>query len=446
MKRQLFILFFFALWSKYNNEIKIIIRFLNACDSIQRRLIKWSFDSGGLALVVDRMWSSAYIFHGIAFGISSTLIPLYFVESLNGSLIDFGVMSSLAMLLSILASVYAGMLPEKYGRTKPFILISFILSGLILFGLSQVRSILLFQILYVLLGTSNSIYSPATRILISESYDKDDWSKMFAWHGLIVGLSNTVGLAICSLFVASIGYATLLFLCGPLVLASSFVGFVVIRDPPFFVERLISRLDRPVDDLVSVSYWLGSKSSPERFGIKTELNTTLFAVGTLFLVMASSSAFSSLPIFFSKVTIMAPQTIFTLFFIRSIVGSVSYVVVGRLLGVGDRALKLASVARALIAVLMPAIVFLPLLTPVIATLLLSGETFSWTLYALGSTMIIVDYAAEGTAGVYDALGNLGNVMGILFSGLIPGILGFNALFIFAFALFSIASLAYWKGV
>ena len=376
------------------------------------------------------------------------LIPLYFVDYLKGSLFDFGVMSAFTTIFSILTSVYAGRLSERYERSKPFIAISFLLSSVCLFALTQATNVFCFQILYILLGIANSIYPPSTRLLIAETYPKADWSRMFAWHNLIVGFSNTIGLAVCSLFVLSWGYGTLLFICAPLMLASFFLALVVVNDPPIYVERWLSRISRPIDEVESFSYWLGAKGNASRFGLKPTIRMSLFGVGTLTFIMAVSSAKSSLPVFLRDITGMAPSTIFAVYFCRSFFGSISYVVVGRLIGEGDggNAVKFASIARAVLVLLLPSIAFIPSLAPVVAVLLLSAMTFSWSLYSVGSSTVIVDYASEGSVGVYDALGGLGNVVGGLLSGLIPAMFSFNLLFIMASALFSIGFLIFWKSI
>ena len=325
---------------------------------------------------------------------------------------------------------------------------SFVLSSVLLFALTQATNVYLFQVLYILLVITNSIYPPSTRILIAETYQRADWSRMFAWHNLIVGFSNAFGLAICSLFVSSAGYRTLLFICAPLVLASFLAALVVVKDPPIYVERWLSRISRPIDDVASFSYWLSGKGSAGRFDLKPTIKMSLFGVGTLTFIMAASSAKSSLPIFLSDVTGMSPSTIFAIYFCRSFVGSISYVYVGRRIGEagGGHAVKFASIARAVLVLLLPSIAFLPSLAPVVAVVLLSAITFSWSLYSVGSSTVIIDYSSEGSVGVYDALGGLGNVVGSLLSGLLPALFSFNLLFITASALLLFTFLIFWKSM
>ena len=120
-------------------------------------------------------WYLAYFPYGVVFGILPVLVPLYFVGSLGGSLFDLGIMTSIATLLGIPTSIFFGQLPERFGRTKPFILASFISTGILLFFLAEVRNILLFQIIYILIAIADSLHSPSTSVFIAESYHKRSW-------------------------------------------------------------------------------------------------------------------------------------------------------------------------------------------------------------------------------------------------------------------------------
>jgi MFS family permease len=353
-------------------------------------------------------------------------------------------MSALASLFSIATSIYAGRLPEIFGRVKPFILFSFLISGLILFLLSQVEEIVLFQILYILLELSNSLYIPSTRILVAETYQRVDWNKMFARHSLILGLSSTTGLAICSFFVSSVGYKTLLSISAFLVLTSFIVALVVIKDPSFYIERWLSRINRPIDDVETLSYWLGSK----RYNLKPTVNMSLFGMGSIFFALATSSAFSSIAIFFNDIVFITPSVIFAIFMFRSLFGSFSYIIVERWLESwrGGDAIKIASFARAVLVLLLLVLAILPSLAPIIAVVLLSAIAFSWSIYSVDRSTIIMDYSPEGSIGIHGALRRSGIVVGNLLSGFIPMMFGFNFLFIMASILFLFSFIIFWRSI
>jgi predicted MFS family arabinose efflux permease len=171
----------------------------------------------------------------------------------------------------------------------------------------------------------------------------------------------------------------------------------------------------------------------------------LFGLGTTVFVMASSGAFSSLPIYLSSTALMTPSTIFAIYFVRSLIGSISYIIVGKIIGEnGENAVKTASLARAILVLIFVSVAFFPLLAPIVTVILLSTLEISWSMYAIGSNTVIMDYASEGSTGFYDALGSVGNFVGVLLSGAIPAIFSFNILFILASALFLAGFLLFWK--
>jgi MFS family permease len=374
------------------------------------------------------MWHFAFLFHGVAYGMLPTLSLLFFVEYLHGPLFDFGVTFAVATLVSIVTSICAGKLPERAGKVKPFIVGSFLCSSVALLACSQVRDVASFQVLFILLEASNSIHIPATRIFVAETYPRAAWSKMYARYHLIVGIAGTAGLAICSAFVSSVGYPTLLLTCAILVFASFLVACIVIEDPPFYIERWLNRVSRPIEDVEGLSYWLGSGGRTGRFTLTPTVNTPL-------------------PIFFTNVIHLAPSQTFAVFMVRSLFGAFSYVIVEKWLSErrdGD-AVKLASFTRVLLVLLLIPLAVLPLV-PIMASVVLSVVAFSWSLYAVDRSTIIMAYASDGSAGIHGALRRGGSMVGGILSGLIPSLFGFNLLFILASTLFGVAFVMFWRSM
>jgi hypothetical protein len=315
-----------------------------------------------------------------------------------------------------------------------------------LLALSQTTEIWIFQALYILLEGSNALHVPSTHLLIAETYQRADWSKMFAKHSLIVGFAGVIGLALCSLLVTYIGYGPILMVCAPLVFSSFFLALITIKDPPLYVERWLSRINRPIDDVESLSYWLSSEGSVRHFKLKPTVNLPLFGVGTFMFTLAASSAFGSLSVFLS--TVMAPSIIFSVFMFRSLFGTLSYVVVDRWLGAwrNGNAIKCASLARAILVLLLPCIALIPSLAPLLAIMVLSGVAFSRSLYSIDSNTIVLDYASTGSIGAFEALKRFGIVFGGFLSGVIPSILGFTSLFTIASVLFVISFTIFWTSI
>lgn len=398
-------------------------------------------------------WHYAYFPYSVAFSILSILIPLYLIDSLGGSLLDLGLLTSATALFGIPASIFFGRLPDRFGRTKPLILASFLSTSLLIFLLSEAKDILTFQILYISTTITDSLHTPSTNVLIAESYHKESWGRTFARYNFVVGIASALGLAISSVFITSIGYRTMLWICGPLVLASFIIALLFVEEPPIYVERWISRLERPIDEVTSLAYQLDVQRylpGETRATPRLEKSPRMVYVGLGFMTfsLAATCTFTSLPIYLTRRASIQPSTVFTIFLIRSIIGTFCYIIAGKWISLhnGEAAVKAATGMRILLALSLPTIAFAPTLSPLVATIILSSFASSWSLFSVGRSTVIAEYASDGSLGSYEALDKLGNMVGGLLGGLIPAIYGFDTLFVVCSALFASAFLLFIRGL
>lgn len=396
-------------------------------------------------------WYLAYFPNSIAMGIISVLIPLYLVEELKGSLIDLGIMTFLATVSLIPSSLYLGRLPDRYRRAKPFILASFLGVSLVLFLMSVITNVTIFQLLYVLMNLVAYIKGPSTSVLIAESFERSRWSSVLAKHGFVEGIGGAAGLAFCSFTINQLGYGNLLKLTASLVLASVFLCLLAIHDVPIYVERFLDRLDRLTENIETFSYRLtdsGSLAPNSQWRFGREPNIALFGLGTAFFAFAASNAFTSLPVYLLVKAKLPISIIFTSFLIRSIFGAISFPVSSKWVSSeGGGIVKLATVIRIILITLFPVTVLLP--TPysaVAITAILSIIAFSWSLYSVGVDIVILRYASSGSLGVYDALTGIGGAVGGLTGGLVPTFFGFEVLFIISSGLFAFALVLFILGL
>jgi len=370
------------------------------------------------------------------------LIPLYLVDELRGSLIDLGLMSSISTMTVIPASIYLGRLPDRYGRSKPFILGAFLGVSLILFCMPTVTSVTIFQILYVLMSLVNYVVGPSTSVLIAESFERSRWGTAVARQSFVEGMAQATGLAVCSFMINRFGYVTLLRLAGPLVFSAFVLGFLTIRDPPMHVERLLSRFERPVDNIETLSFHLTSSGiSPtrrEKLQLGREPSMAFLGLSMIIFSFAANNAFTSLSIYLRERVMLPTSTIFTILLIRSLFGTASYLIVGRIVGSsGGGAARLAVAMRIILVLLLPMVAALPQpfsLVGIVAVL--SAIAFSFSIYAVGMEIVKVAYAAPGSLGVYDALSSLGGATGSFSGGLIPTLFGFEMLYLISAGFFA----------
>lgn len=399
-------------------------------------------------------WYYAYFPYGIAFGIFSALSPLYLVEVLGGSLFDLGVMTAIATLLGIPISIIFGQLPDRYGRTKPFILAAFLSLSFLFFLVAEVQSVLLFQVLYVLIAVADALHPPSTSVLIAESYQKKSWGTAFSRYNFVVGIAQAIGLGACSLFIKDVGYTTMLLVGCPLALGSFFIASIAVEEPPLYVERWISRLEKPINEVSNLSYQLGSQNyyptgSPRSLRMGESPQLFRLCLGFTMFSLAGTCTFTSLSIFLTRNVHLIASTVFTVLFFRSLAGTFSYIVIGKWIRGrnGEAAVEAAAGLRVFLILLLTTIpLFSANLSPIMAVVILSSIAFSWSLFSVGRSTVIMECASEGSLGVYDALGEFGGMVGGLLGGIIPALYGFNALFLAGSILFSFAFLLFFKSL
>src|SRR4030066_2354456 len=151
--------------------------------------------------MVVGMWRLWVFFHEIAFGLLSVFIPLYLVafkdtSILGGPLVALGVMTSIAILFSIPASLLWGYLCDATRHYKVFILLSFLSSAIILFlmALPFAQNIILFVILFVVMQVLHVSHEAPKNVLIAEHYSREEWEKSYAFYEGLTEIGFLIGL------------------------------------------------------------------------------------------------------------------------------------------------------------------------------------------------------------------------------------------------------------
>ena len=354
-------------------------------------------------------------------------------------------MTFAASALLIPASLYFGSLPDRNRASKPYILLSFLTASIILYAMTKTTSILIFQVLYIALEFASYIRGPSTNVLIAETFEKKKRGSVIAREGFVEGIGVVIGLGLCTLLVSSIGYESLLFVACPLTLASFLIALLTIRDSPLYIERNLDRFEGMVDRMEDFSVHLAGDGSiiPDlggdwRFG--RVANMKLFALGRAVFSFAASNAFTTLSIFLLSRVGLTSSTVFLVFLVRSVFGSVSYLFVDRVFGSnGGASVKIGTLMRVALVLLFPATLLLPSpLSLIFAIFLLSLIAISWSIYSVGFGLVTIMYAQPGSLGFYDALVSVGGALGNYSGGLIPTLFGFETLFFFSGLLFIIA--------
>ena len=399
------------------------------------------------------LWYFTFFPNGVALGIIGVLIPLYFIQVLNASLIDLGTMTFVASVLLIPTSMYFGSLPDRYRISKPFILISLLGVSVVLYLMANVTSVIIFEGLFVAMELLDYLRGPSMSILIAESFEKASRSSVLAKQAFVESIGSVVGLVICVLAVNMLGYKVLFSFAAPLVFASFIMGLITLWDSPLYIERSMDRVDSVIEEMEGFSYHLTNRGAlaPDfdgewRFGHQP--NMMLFGIGRALFSFAASNAFITITIFLIQGAKFSSSTVFEVFLIRSIFGALSYLFTNRLAtGNGDRAVKVGTLLRIIIVGLFPLIIWLPMpYSIIIAAIFLSIVALSYSVYTVGVGIVSLLYAAPGSLGFYDAIANIGGAFGSYSGGLIPTLYGFETLFVVSSILFAIALVLFYMSM
>ncbi|HLE75501.1 MAG TPA: MFS transporter, partial [Candidatus Bathyarchaeia archaeon] len=193
------------------------------------------------------MWRLGFFFHETSFGLLSVFIPLY-VITLGGSLVDIGIMISVALFAAIPASLFLGYICDRTRRYKFYILLSFISATIILYLFTLTTSIGLFTVLYVVMSALHVAHEAPKNVLIAEHYSHEEWRKSYAFYEGFTEIGWLLGLLL-GFLISTIGFnsnSTLL-LCSGLNLLAFILSIFLVADPILIFERRLVSIEKKID-------------------------------------------------------------------------------------------------------------------------------------------------------------------------------------------------------
>ena len=266
------------------------------------------------------MWRLGFFFHEMAFGLLSIFIPLYVVRTLGGSLVELGIMASMALLLGIPASFFWGYICDKTRRYKAYILLSFVSASVIIYAFTLTgKSIVLFIVLYVVMQMLHVAHEAPKNVLIAEHYSRQDWEKSFASYQRLTEVGWLLGLLlglVASTLSLSAHYT--LFLCSGLNLAAFVLSIFLVSDPLLIFERRLVSIERKIDytdrGVRAASQILDGYSSTDKLKQESFL---AFGIALVFFSLALNTFLTPLPIFFAQKLAFPPSLIFVIYMLNS---------------------------------------------------------------------------------------------------------------------------------
>jgi len=389
-----------------------------------------------------KLWLTSYVPQEMAFGVLSVLVPLYAVSVLGQNLIYVGVLRAFWSLSIIVASIVFGRLCDRYGKYKPFVTLSFLLSGLSTLFLLSSENALVFLVIYTIQAFFYAAFRPATNILIAEWNPREEWKRVIAVYTFIRALAWAGGLLVGVFAIFYLEYRGLFLFSGALSLISLALSLPLVHDPPILLERRIALLDKSVNIIDYVSRLLSSSHNPScsQYTVQglirlTKTGFTNFLLGSFIFSLATNMFSTQLPIFFKEV-FLSSSVVFGLFFLSSLAGAVA-----RPLASGwsvVRLMKISCVVRfALPFLLIPSITLAYPYSLYASYLILFLFGAMGALFDVAGNHLSIEASPEGKSGFYFAALSLGSVAGSLISGVII-LYNFQTLFIAAGLLFALA--------
>ncbi|MCL1978452.1 MAG: MFS transporter [Candidatus Bathyarchaeota archaeon] len=378
------------------------------------------------------MWRFGFFFHEMAFGLLSVFIPLYVVgfqdtSVIGGPLVALGIMMSVATFCSIPASFLWGWLCDATRRCKPFILLSFASSAVLLFlmTLSFAQNIIVFIVLYVIMQFLHIAHEAPKNVLIAEHYSRDEWEKSYGYYrvstelgliiGLVIGFCLSVGLFSFTANLSSVVLANYtLYLCSGLSVVAFILSVLLVADPLMIFERRLVRIERDVDftyrSAISASRVLGGSYWD---GLPKKDSFKMFALAIVLFSLATSIFFTPLPVFLSQGLGLSNSMVYIGYIFTSIGATAGYFFIsGRARSMDIRKQMPRYVLyRSLLVFVLIGIIQLALYPTLMTFLILVFLGFCFAVYYILMISISMELIPAGKSGVFDGLVGLGTALG-----------------------------------
>ncbi|MEM3874680.1 MAG: MFS transporter [Candidatus Bathyarchaeia archaeon] len=388
------------------------------------------------------MWRLGFLFHEMAFGLLSVFLPLYII-SIGGSLLDIGVMTFIASLMSIPAFFFWGYMCDKTHHYKRYILVSFLSTSLLLYLFTLSTNVSVLIILYVIMAVFHAAHEPPKNVLIAEYYPREEWERAYAIYEALTEIGWITGLCI-GIFIASsagLNAKITLLICSGSNFLAFFLSMFLIADPIIIFERGLVNIEKSVD-LTHKGVTLASKIL-EGFSVRMRLkmeNVYAFCGGLALFSLATNILFTPLPVFFSKDLNLPASMIYAIYVSNSTASAIGYSFAGSELEQHKERMRLQKIVlvRSLLAFLLAGFAALRFGTAIAATLILTLMGFAYALYHVSVLSLSMELIPSGKAGLFDVLVSIGSAIGAFTGPLIAQLLGFTYVFLFSGIAFLLA--------
>ena len=373
------------------------------------------------------MWRLGFFFHEIAFGLLSVFIPLYLVAFKNtsimgGPLVALGIMTSIAIVCSIPASLLWGYLCDATRHYKVFILLSFLSSAILLFlmALPFAQNIVIFVILYVIMQVLHVSHEAPKNVLIAEHYSRDNWERSYGFYeglteigfiiGLAIGLVLSVGLFALTASLSSTVLATYtLYLCSLLSFIAFILSIALIADPLMIFERRLVGMEKTID---FTTRGVESYSMRWKRPLKRE-SFPGFAFAIVIFSLATSLFFTPLPIYLNTIFNGQSSMVYVAYILNSIGATIGYFLIRNRARSMDLRKQMPRYVlfRSLLIFLLVGVIQLAISPTITTGIFLLFLGFAYAMYYIMMISLSMELIPEGKTGFFDGLVGIGAAVG-----------------------------------
>lgn len=389
------------------------------------------------------MWRLGFFFHEMAFGLLSVFIPLYVVLQLNGSLVELGIMTSIALFFGIPASFFWGYICDKTRRYKIYILLSFISGAILFYAFTLTTSVLIFIVLYVIMQILHVAHESPKNVLIAEHYSHEEWEKSYAAYEGLITVGSFIGLLLGLLAATfSVSSTLTLYLCAGLNLAAFVLSIFLVADPLMIFERRLVGIERRIDFTYRgvVSYMNGYSG-----GVLKQESFLAFGVALVFFTLATGIFFTPLPIFFEKQLSFSSSMVFLVYMLSSGGAMLGYFIAGRRSPYSSAKTQMRRIVlfRSALVFALVAVVELIAYPTFFAGIILVALGFASAIYFILMLALSMELMPPGKSAVFDVLVGLGAASGSFLGPYFAQMFGYIPTFLIAGGLFFLAFVILW---
>lgn len=402
------------------------------------------------------LWFFAFIPYKLGESLLITLLPLFIVQVVGGSVADLAKVSSMNAFVGMLAFILWGNLSDWLGYRRPFLIVGFLAFTLCIWPIALAHSVSQVLLFGALGAFFMATITPVSSALVVESFPEAEWPQLFGQFYRISGWSFVVGvllgmgwLSLLSQWWGTVAaMRSLLLFAGVVSSLSLILCLLWVKEPPVvhkqrkFHPNMIGQLTVAVIEKRAmfypsrVIYFVFRPTKAIDFVKHLGSGLGGYYMCSLLLFIAINLVLVPFPIFLTSKLEATNVQVFLITLAKASVESWFYVPMGHLVR-QHPGVKLQAQATAIRGGVFAIFATLALIPPERSSLIvvalaqiLSGVT--WAAISISSSTMVAVLAPrnkEGLAiGFYNTIVGASGVLGSLASGYLAGSFGYSVSF------------------